>query len=83
MILRLEMVACDGNCASFKPSEVALMLLCSYLDTAINRLMNANTDAAVNNLSHNAPIPPPYQRLRDELMQFAAELREKCNVSPY
>ncbi|KAM0729075.1 Cyclin G [Formica fusca] len=81
LILRLEMVACDGNCASLRPSEVALILLCSYVDAAVNRLMNANTDATVNNLSHNAPIPPPYQRLRDELMQFAAELRERCNIS--
>lgn len=81
LILRLEMVACDGNCANLRPSEVALMLLCSYLDTAVNQLMNANMDATVNNLSHNSPIPPPYQRLRDELMQFAAELREKCKIS--
>lgn len=75
------MVACDGNCASLRPSEVALMLLCSYLDTTVNQLMNANADTTVNNLSRNASIPPTYQRLRDELMQFAAELREKCNVS--
>ncbi|GAB1867594.1 Cyclin-G1 [Camponotus japonicus] len=81
LILRLEMVACDGNCASLKPSEVALMLLCSYLDASVNRLMTANTEATVSNLSHNALIPPPYQRLRDELTQFAAKLREKCNIS--
>lgn len=56
------------------------MLLCSYVDAAVNQL-NANTNATVSNLSHNAPIPPPYQRLRDELMQFATELRKKCNVS--
>ncbi|CAL1679202.1 unnamed protein product [Lasius platythorax] len=81
LILRLEMVACDGNCASLRPSEVALMLLCSYLDTAVNQLMNANADTTVNNLSRNASIPPTYQRLKDELMQFAAELREICNIS--
>lgn len=75
------MVACDGNCASLKPSEVALMLLCSYLDASVNRLMTANTEATVSNLSHNVPISPPYQRLKDELTQFAAKLREKCNVS--
>ncbi|XP_029178866.1 cyclin G isoform X1 [Nylanderia fulva] len=81
LILRLEMVACDGNCASLRPSEVALVVLCSYLDAAVNRLMNANTDTTVNNLSRNASIPLTYQRLRNELMQFAAVLRKKCNIS--
>ncbi|XP_072762447.1 cyclin G isoform X2 [Anoplolepis gracilipes] len=81
LILRLEMVACDGNCASLRPSEVALTLLCSYLDAAVNRLLNVNTDVTINSLSHNAAPIPPYQRLRDELMQFVTELRKKCNIS--
>ncbi|TGZ47649.1 Cyclin-G2 [Temnothorax longispinosus] len=83
-ILRLEMVACDGNCASLRPSEVALVLLCTYLDAAVNRL-NANADATVSAdgpSSHNAStIASSYQMLKDELMQFAMGLQEKCNIS--
>lgn len=80
LILRLEMVACDGNCASLRPSEIALVLLCTYLDAAVNRL-NANADADGPAL-HNAPaITSSYQMLKDELMQFAVGLREKCNIS--
>ncbi|KAG5329959.1 CCNG2 protein, partial [Acromyrmex charruanus] len=84
LILRLEMVACDGSCASLRLSEVALVLLCTYLDAAVNRL-NANTDATVSAddpSSHNTSvITSSYQMLKDELMQFAVELREKCNIS--
>ncbi|XP_024881900.1 cyclin G isoform X1 [Temnothorax curvispinosus] len=84
LILRLEMVACDGNCASLRQSEVALVLLCTYLDAAVNRL-NANADATVSAdgpSSHNAStIAPSYQLLKDELMQFAMGLQEKCNIS--
>lgn len=79
------MVACDGNCASLRPSEVALVLLCTYLDAAVNRL-NANADATVSAdgpSSHNtSTITVSYQMLKDELMQFAVQLREKCNVKP-
>jgi len=78
------MVACNGSCASLRPSEVALVLLCTYLDAAVNRL-NANADATVSAddpLSHNTSvITSSYQMLKDELMQFAVELREKCNVN--
>ncbi|XP_011869040.1 PREDICTED: cyclin-G2 [Vollenhovia emeryi] len=87
LILRLEMVACDGNCTSLRPSEVALVVLCTYMDAAVNRL-NANTDAAVSADSpsavglHNAStITPSFQILKDELMEFAVLLREKCNIS--
>ncbi|KAL0112730.1 hypothetical protein PUN28_012180 [Cardiocondyla obscurior] len=83
LILRLEMVACDGNCTSLRPSEVALALLCTYLDAAVTRL-NANADATVSadsTSSHNASIAPSYQMLKDELVQFAVGLREKCNIS--
>ncbi|XP_018044869.1 PREDICTED: cyclin G-like [Atta colombica] len=78
------MVVCDGSCASLRPSEVALVLLCTYLDAAVNRL-NANADATVSTddpSSHNTSvITSSYQMLKDELMQFAVELREKCNIS--
>lgn len=84
LIRRLEMVACNGNCASLRPSEVALVLFCIYLDTAVNRLnTNADTTMSVDGPSlHNATIiTPSYQMLKDELLQFAVELREKCNIS--
>ncbi|KAL6261251.1 hypothetical protein P5V15_008774 [Pogonomyrmex californicus] len=83
LILRLEMVACNGNCASLRPSEVALVLLYTYLDAAVHRL-NTNTDATVSTdspSSHNTSIKSSYQMLKDELMQFAMGLREKCNIS--
>lgn len=84
LILRLEMVACDGNCASLRPSEVALILLCTYLDAAVKRL-NTNADSIVSAdgpSSHNtSTITPSYQMLKDELVQFAVGLREKCNVN--
>lgn len=85
LILRLEMVACDGNCASLRPSEVALVLLCTYLDAAVNRL-NVNADATVSAdgsaLHNTSTIMASYQMLKDELIQFAVGLREKCNVNP-
>jgi cyclin G2 len=78
------MVACDGNCASLRPSEIALVLLCTYLDAAVKRL-NANADATGSvdgSSSHNtSTITPSYQMLKDELMEFAVGLREKCNVN--
>ena len=76
------MVACDGSCASLRPSEVALVLLCTYLDAAVNRL-NADATVSVDDpSSHNTSvITSSYQMLKDELMQFAVELREKCNVN--
>ncbi|XP_011155618.2 cyclin G [Solenopsis invicta] len=82
LILRLEMVACDGNCASLRPSEIALVLLCTYLDAAVKRL-NADATGSVDGpSSHNtSSITPSYQMLKDELMQFAVGLREKCNIS--
>lgn len=82
LILRLEMVACDGNCASLRPSEVALVLLCTYLDAAVNRLNADPTVPADGPSSHNAStITSSYQMLKDELMQFAVGIREKCNVN--
>lgn len=79
LILRLEMVACNGNCTSLRSSEVALVLLCTYLDAAVNRL-NANADATVSTDGPASIITPSYQLLK-ELVQFAIGLREKCNIS--
>jgi cyclin G2 len=82
LLLRLEMVACDGNCASLRPSEVALVLLCTYLDAAVNRL-NSNTENTVHTMpgpsSMEEPPSPAQQMLR--LVEFAAELQKMCKIS--
>nr|XP_012217039.1 PREDICTED: cyclin-G1 [Linepithema humile]XP_012217040.1 PREDICTED: cyclin-G1 [Linepithema humile] len=82
LILRLEMVACDGNSASLRSSEVALVLLCTYLDAAVNRL-NANGDSNIPDgpSSQNGTIAPSYETLKDEFTQYALWLRKKCNIS--
>ncbi|XP_076643069.1 cyclin G [Halictus rubicundus] len=84
LFLRLEMVACDGNCASLRPSEVALVLLCTYLDSAVNRL-DTNTDttksttAIPSSSTINTTVIPKHQTLR--LLEFAIELQKICKIS--
>ncbi|CAL7952451.1 unnamed protein product [Xylocopa violacea] len=84
LLLRLEMVACDGNCASLKPSEVALVLLCTYLDGAVNRL-DTNTDAPISATAIssssiiNTSLTSRHQMLR--LLDFAIELQKICKIS--
>ncbi|KAK2588860.1 hypothetical protein KPH14_001727 [Odynerus spinipes] len=84
LFLRLEMIACDGNCASLRPSEVALVLMCTYLDAAVNRL-DANADLTISAASTagpstiNSPVTPAHQMLR--LVEFAAELQKICKIS--
>lgn len=76
------MVACDGNCASLRPSEVALVLLCTYLDGAVNRL-DTNTDIPISTTAIpssstiNTSISR-HQMLR--LLDFAIELQKICKV---
>lgn len=83
LLLRLEMVACDGNCASLRPSEVALVLLCTYLDGAVNRL-DTNTDIPISTTAIpssstiNTSITSRHQMLR--LLDFAIELQKICKV---
>ncbi|XP_016915971.1 cyclin G [Apis cerana] len=84
LLLRLEMVACDGNCASLRPSEVALVLLCTYLDGAVNRL-DTNTDIPISTTAIsssstiNTSITSRHQMLR--LLDFAIELQKICKIS--
>lgn len=84
LLLRLEMVACDGNCASLRPSEVALVLLCTYLDGAVNRL-DSNTDIPISTTAIsssstiNTSITSRHQMLR--LLDFAIELQKICKIS--
>jgi len=81
LLLRLEMVACDGNCASLRASEVALVLLCTYLDSAVKRL-DANADTAIASAGSsfmNLPPTPAQQMLK--LVEFAAELQKICKIT--
>lgn len=81
LLLRLEMVVCDGNCASLRPSEVALVLLCTYLDAAVKRL-DANTDAAATPIDGSSPHnTSATQDQIVRLVQFAAELKKICKVT--
>ncbi|XP_012241103.1 cyclin G [Bombus impatiens] len=84
LLLRLEMVACDGNCASLKSSEVALVLLCTYLDGAVNRL-DTNTDIPISTTAIpssstiNTSVTSRHQMRR--LLDFAIELQKICKIS--
>ncbi|XP_035719250.1 cyclin G-like [Vespa mandarinia] len=84
LFLRLEMIACDGNCASLRSSEVALVLLCTYLDAAVKRL-DANKDVtnSVTSMAGpstiNSSVTPAHQMLR--LVEFAAEVQKICKIS--
>lgn len=77
------MVACDGNCASLKPSEMALVLLCTYLNSAVNRLdtsadIPTSTAAIPNSSTTNKSVTSRHQMLR--LLDFAIELQKICKV---
>lgn len=79
------MVACDGNCASLRPSEVALVLLCTYLDAAVKRL-DSGTEVTMSlpvipgpsTSSLSMTVTPAHQMLR--LVDFAGELQKICKV---
>ncbi|XP_053970900.1 cyclin G [Hylaeus volcanicus] len=83
LFLRLEMVACDGNCASLRPSEVALVLLCTYLDSAVNRL-DTNVDSTISTTAIpsssiiNTSVAPRPEML--SLLEFAVELQKICKI---
>jgi cyclin G2 len=81
LLLPLEMVACDGNCASLRPSEVALVLLCTYLDDAVNRL-DSNNGKTMPNISGPASLDDSSTttHLMLRLVEFAAELQKMCKV---
>lgn len=71
------MVACDGNCSSLRPSEVGLVLLCTYLDAAV-----AHFDATADSTALPGPSsmePTPAHQMR-RLAEFAKEIREMCKV---
>lgn len=81
LLLRLEMIACDGNCSSIRPSEVALVLLCTYMDDALNRL-ESNAEKNMVNMpgpSSMDEAPTPAQQML-RLVEFAAEIRKMCKV---
>ncbi|XP_011333783.1 cyclin G [Ooceraea biroi] len=80
----LEMVACNGDCSSFKPSEIALVLLCIFLDDAFRQLdasgdVNVLTDGSA--IAHRIATTPAYQILKNGLARFIVELRRECNIS--
>jgi len=84
LVLRLEMVACHGNCSSFKLSEIALVLLCISLDTAFNQLntkVDANMSTDRSSIIHHTATTSTHDMLKNELAQFIVEIRRKCEVS--
>lgn len=84
LLLRLEMVVCDGHCASLRPSEIALVLLCTYLDTAVNRL-DANADvtstAVASGSSTSMDISSVHAHQMLRLVEFASEVQKICNIT--
>lgn len=77
------MVACNVECANLRPSEVALVLLCTYLDSAVNRL-KSNTETSMSSVAGSSSSSvdmtqtPAHQILR--LVEFASELQKICRV---
>jgi len=82
LILRLEMVACDGNCASLRASEVALVLLCTYLESAVNRFDNNNADTTMQ-MPGSSSLNPSSAAVNEllRLLEFGAELQKICKIS--
>ncbi|XP_015174812.1 PREDICTED: cyclin-G1 [Polistes dominula] len=85
LFLRLEMIACNGNCASLRPSEVALVLFCTYLKASITRL-DANKDVNTSATSMiadpstmNSSVTSAHQMLK--LLEFSTELQKICKIS--
>jgi cyclin G2 len=65
--LRLEILACDAACANFRASEVALVLLCTQLDSGVADLgtrQDPSTGAEIM-----------------RLVNFAMELQKLCKVN--
>ncbi|KAI4501658.1 hypothetical protein M0802_002993 [Mischocyttarus mexicanus] len=85
LFLRLEMIACNGNCASLRPSEVALVLFCTYLEAAVKRLdtnKDVNTSATsmiADPSTVNLPVTSAHQMLR--LLEFSNEVQKICKIS--
>jgi cyclin G2 len=41
--MRLEVLICDASCANIRPSELALVLICTQMDNHINHLQNSES----------------------------------------
>ena len=65
--LQLEILACDAACANFRPSEVALVLLCTQLDSGVADLSTRQDP------STGAQIM--------QLVNFAIELQKMCTIA--
>ena len=63
----LEVVLCDATCCNFRPSETALALLCSVIDTGVVRLKSS---------------PPPAPAVIS-LVSFIGQIQQRANVIPY
>lgn len=82
LLLRLEMIACDGNCASLRSSEVALVLLCTYLDGAVNRL-DTNVETPVSTAPSSSTISTSVTSKQQmfRLLEFSIGLQKICKIS--
>jgi len=63
----LEVIACDGACANFEASQIALVLFCSMIDVGVAGL---------------TPAPCAYLNVIS-LIEFVTELQEHCRVRDY
>lgn len=84
LFLRLEMIACNGNCASLRPAEVALVLICTYLKATLKRL-DANKDVNTSVTSMTAgPSTMNSSVTKDQilrLIEFSCEIQQICKIS--
>lgn len=46
---RMEILACDASCVSIRPSELALVMLCTQLDASVSKL-NVGTQQQISGL---------------------------------
>lgn len=50
LVSRLEILACEANCASMRPSEVALALICTHMDEMIAAKFGSDMNIQVQEL---------------------------------
>ncbi|XP_066999568.1 cyclin G [Anabrus simplex] len=65
--LRLEILACDAACANFRPSEVALVLLCTQLEAGVADLCTRQDPSTGADIMR--------------LVGFAIELQKLCKIA--
>ncbi|XP_077284223.1 cyclin G isoform X2 [Arctopsyche grandis] len=68
IINRLEILSCDASCCNVRACELALVLICTQLDSQLNLMQRSgHTSEQINNLMR--------------IVEFAMELQKACQIS--